>query len=388
MQIVVGHPVRGENFFKREKVVNKIYRHLDNGGSVYMNAPRRVGKTSIMYYLEDSPRENYHFIYVDTSKIESSEDFFMTLMQELIKSEGVKKLVKASKKVKSYWETFTEKFRTIEAFGVKVEFGETKQTSYYELFNETLKGLNTETFKIIFMIDEFPTTIENIVKKSNPQEAIMFLHRNRSIRQNLNRAVGFIYTGSIGLPQLVNKLKKSETVNDIVFVDVPPLTIDEAKNLVTLLLKKDSVILESGIMDYLVSKVEWLMPFYLQLMVDELLAIWSEDETPILKTTIDAAFDNIVSNRNYSKFASYVERLEEGLALDGEFEIAKQILCLIAEKQVLYRAEILDGHAESAKSQLKNILSALEYDGYIFEENNQYRFNSPVLRMWWQKKVC
>lgn len=388
MRIIVGHPVRGENFFPRNKVINKIYRQLESGASLYMNAPRRVGKTSIMFNLEDFPRENYHFIYIDASKIDNSEAFFMKLMQELLKSEGVQRFVKASEKTKSIFDAITDKFKKIEGFGFSIEFGDTKQSSYFDVFNDTLLRLNLENFRIVFMIDEFPTTIENIIKKQDEQEAIMFLHRNRSLRQIPRKAINFIYTGSIGLPQLVKKLKKSETVNDITFIDVPPLTIEEAKSLAISLLEKHKIVCESDVLDYLVSKVEWLMPFFIQFMVDELLGIWEDGAETVTYSMIDEAFLKIISSRNYSKFASYVERLEDGLALDGEFDIAKQILCLIATEQTVSKDEILKNQDENAKNRLKNILSSLEYDGYIFEENNQYRFNSPILRMWWLKQVC
>jgi len=53
----------------------------------------------------------------------------------------------------------------------------------------------------VLMVDEFPQTIENIVRNSNEQAAIQFLQSNREIRQNpaLSQHLQFIYTGSIGL---------------------------------------------------------------------------------------------------------------------------------------------------------------------------------------------
>ncbi|HEX3384687.1 MAG TPA: hypothetical protein VHS53_05850, partial [Mucilaginibacter sp.] len=75
MRNSLGNPARGDAFFERAKEVRKIYRVLSGGTSIYLSAPRRVGKTSILKYLEESPEENYHFIYVITESIDSSNDF-------------------------------------------------------------------------------------------------------------------------------------------------------------------------------------------------------------------------------------------------------------------------------------------------------------------------
>lgn len=52
---IVGQPVSGTDYFERPAITNLIYRRLDVGSSLFMEAPRRVGKTSIMYHLRDKP---------------------------------------------------------------------------------------------------------------------------------------------------------------------------------------------------------------------------------------------------------------------------------------------------------------------------------------------
>ena len=69
MKNIVGKPVSGENFFPRNAIIERIYRKLEGGDNLFMSAPRRVGKTSIMYWLKDNPRKNYAFIYLNTEAI-------------------------------------------------------------------------------------------------------------------------------------------------------------------------------------------------------------------------------------------------------------------------------------------------------------------------------
>jgi uncharacterized protein len=122
MKNIVGKPVSGDNFFPRNSVIEKIYRKLEGGDNLFMAAPRRVGKTSIMYWLKDNPRKNCVFIYVNTESINTIEDFFKKLFDELLESDAIKGLIKASEKSKSVFESITKHLKNIKIYGVEVAF--------------------------------------------------------------------------------------------------------------------------------------------------------------------------------------------------------------------------------------------------------------------------
>ena len=65
MKIRTGNPVRGENFFKRKLLIDKFWEQIETGNNILLVAPRRVGKTSLMFYLMDNPKENYYFIFLN-----------------------------------------------------------------------------------------------------------------------------------------------------------------------------------------------------------------------------------------------------------------------------------------------------------------------------------
>ena len=101
MKNIGGHTPRGKDFFPRDQIIERIYRRLDSGSHIFISAPRRAGKTSIMRYLEDFPREGYAFVYVSVEDIEDSESYFKLLSEELLESKAISKLAKASEKVSS-----------------------------------------------------------------------------------------------------------------------------------------------------------------------------------------------------------------------------------------------------------------------------------------------
>lgn len=69
MKIITGQAARGENFFKRPILTNKLWRKIDSESSIIISAPRRVGKTSLMRYIEDNPKDNYYVVNTFTSSI-------------------------------------------------------------------------------------------------------------------------------------------------------------------------------------------------------------------------------------------------------------------------------------------------------------------------------
>lgn len=82
----------------------------------------------------------------------------------------------------------------------------------------------------------------------------------------------FVYTGSIGLGNVVGKLYRNDLINDIVNIEVPPLSQKEATMLISRLvlgLKKETTafVINEGIVEYVIKKDSWLILYYLKGMV-------------------------------------------------------------------------------------------------------------------------
>jgi hypothetical protein len=71
---IVGPPVRGENCYGREAFVELVWEKLAVG-HVLLAAPRRFGKTSILYRLIDQPRPGCQFYKGETAEPADVEAF-------------------------------------------------------------------------------------------------------------------------------------------------------------------------------------------------------------------------------------------------------------------------------------------------------------------------
>ncbi|MFK7808636.1 MAG: hypothetical protein AB8F74_12600 [Saprospiraceae bacterium] len=378
MRNIVGQTPRGKDFYPRDTVINKIYRRLDAGSHIFLSAPRRAGKTSIMRFMEESPRKGYAFVYVNVEDIEETEEYFRSLSEELLDSSAVTALMKASKKTRNIFEDFADHIKKIKVWGIELETQVKEQPKYSKEFERLMSNLDTTSFTIVLLVDEFPVTVEQIEKKQDAEESRRFLHMNRSIRQRAKRGIQFLYTGSIGLPNIARKLDATATINDLNVVEVPPLSKKEATDFIRKLFRNYSLKSEKGTIPYILERLRWLMPFFIQLVVQMLIDESEITEEPISKATVDQVFEKASNHRNNIYFENYYSRLDKSLVKE-EALLAKRILSKIAEENEVP----LDTFKEENNGAA--VLEILEFDGYINSNGNCFSFNSPILQNWWIK---
>jgi len=390
MKNIVGSPARGATFLSRQGEIEKIINRLQNGNNIQIAAPRRIGKTSILFYLLDNEVNNYLYAYVDTESIDNEQDFYKKILKELLKKDWLSNSSRLQTAIQT-GKKFIKSLKSVQIVSGTIEFSET-QTDYYEELYNLLCGLEIDR-KLILLLDEFPQTIINIsqVGSDGLTKATKFLQRNRELRLDpiINQNIQFIYTGSIGLNHTVATLNASSFINDLNSIEIGQLSKREANDLIIALSKEKKLKFSEDSINYLISKIEWLIPFYIQLILQDILFANSEN-SEITQLEIDKAFDSIIEARNNNHFEHYYSRLKsqfKGLELDYVLktlsDIAKNITC---EKNYLFNLSA----QYNVQARFKNILEILSYDGYINNSvsQNEYRFNSPILRLWWVKNIC
>lgn len=385
MRIQTGNPVRGKEFFNREKLIEQAWDLIEAGNHILLAAPRRVGKTSVMYYLMDNPKDGYTITYLITQSVNNENEFFRRIVNRVLKTDYVQK----SQKVITFLEKHKPAISKVGPDGI--EFGASEEGNYQEILIRILKSSHPESQKLIVMIDEFPETLENIIKDEGETAGKHFLQSNRELRQDseISKNVQFIYTGSIGLENIVSKLNAVSTINDLSRLKIPPLKPDEAKQLVSLLLENVDFTLSDLLINFILKKIEWLIPFYIQLIIWELKNL-HRDENPdkITEDIIERALTGILEQRNH--FEHWHARLRTSIK-GNEYNFVKELLNITSENETISSNEI---HNLAVKYQLessyKDLVGPLVYDGYInnHDDFKVYRYNSPILRMWWNKNVA
>ena len=383
----VGQAVRGEDFWERVNELASIWSAIESGSHILLVAPRRVGKTSIMFNLQDEPKDGYIVVYIDTESADSENEFWQKLFNTLLEEEFVGKLKKYTKKFGLFLEeTNIDKITT-----KGVEFGDGSVVDYATAFEKLIKELDSDK-KLIIMVDEFAQTVENIIKYENEKNAQSFLRTHRALRQNenLTKKVTFVYAGSIGLESVVTKMGATKLVNDLNSIKVKPLSSDEAIAFTQVLCKSTSIEMSEDIIRLLLSKIEWLIPFYIQLLIQEISILCREEKEVVVSSEmIDKAIERALGHRHL--FDHWRSKLKDGFKKKG-YLFAKEILNIICEKDTMSSLKIRNKATkhELDEDYAREIIHSLEYDGYItkYEDGKMYRFNSPILKLWWYKNVA
>lgn len=392
MRNVIGSPARGQNFFPRKREVNKILKNIQDGANIQLAAPRRVGKTSILMYFLDNKIEGFEFVYLDTEAIYSENEFFRKILENIIKSESISKSSKIKMQLKETANSFLRKISSLKLSELDIELNDTEDLNYLDELSNLIRGLDLEK-KIIIMIDEFPYTINNIITKNegDPELAVEFLKSNRGLRHDpkFSSKVQFIYTGSIGLNTTVEQIGASATINDIMSVPVRPLNKEESCTLIKQILKSEEKTISIENIDYLLKRVEWWTPFYIKLILKEIIDLM-DDMVDIKQDLINDSFNEIIDFRNNNYFEHYYSRLKTFFR-EKEFQFVIDILNHTAIKNTIKKSDIYDIAVKNEQEQeYKKLIHTLDYDGYLHTEDlgNSFRYNSPILKMWWKKYVC
>jgi hypothetical protein len=394
MRNIVGNPARKEDFFRRDGEIDKIKSRIEHGNNLQIAAPRRVGKTSILFYLYDNDVDGHVYVYVDMERIDNEQEFFKKLLKEILKQEPIAQ----STRLKTLLEKggrFFRKIKSVKIAGQGIDFHEEgEQPDYYQELTNFLSGFELEEDrKLVLLIDEFPQTLLNILEanKGEIQPAIRFLQSNRELRLNpdINEKVRFIYTGSIGLNHTVAAINATAFVNDLNSIEVEPLNGEEAFAFIQELLANRQIRMNEATINYLLRKIDWLIPFHIQLAVHEIITVCRQNKTADNRT-VDEAFDNMVSQRNNNHFDHYYSRLRSQFKNEA-FHYADAILQSLAITGSIGAAELYDTAVKfGVHERYRQILEILVYDGYINNIGDAavYRFNSPVVQLWWQRFIC
>jgi hypothetical protein len=390
MKKALGNPARGEAFYPRNVIIEDILSVLHADTNLQMVAPRRVGKSSIMNFLLDNqPDDAFVFLLIDSEGIDNANQYFKLIYKEIWRNDKLAGLAKAAFKS---MKTATKLLEKIKKLDIKifegsgsVEFHENLDDNhdYFEELQQLLRILPLKNIKIVMMVDEFPITIENILKKNNQDTAKQFLENNRRLRQDseLGQKMLFIYTGSIGLNNTVAKLEASITIGDLYSIEIPPLTDSEATDFIMQLLIP--TVISDQNMRHLLARIQSHIPYYIQIVVEELRKLLRVNPD-LNQNLIDTAIDKAVAQMS-PVFKHWKERLNKTFD-KNELKLALTILNTIAIQNEIDYATIQNMATGLKIKDLKQILGVLQHDGYLNNPTSaeKYHFLSPILKIWWQ----
>ena len=387
MKNIVGSAVFGEDFFPRPREIRKIQYVLQNKGHPLIIAPRRIGKTSILLeLLEQAPNSPHHFIWLVVQAVESEEEYFNRLYNVLLQSDGTDTMVKMSRRTREFLGNLMGRLKSIKGPGrTQIDLRMSPKKPALEKFSNLLSNLPlSPTEKLIIMIDEFPDSVKAISEKHGKERAVNFLKVNRELRQSLSPRgkVQFIYTGSIGLNQVVSELGRHDLINDLTAVEINALKPAEGIEMIGRLLQEAPITMSHQHIETMVNRVRYLVPYFLQVWFYELVQTsFNRDILKADKNLIEAAFEAMIARDEY--FTHWRSRLGRILK-EGKYRFAMELLDGIASGGTFDGGRIFDlAMKHKVQEEYHTTLKLLTDDGYLVSELGILHFLSPVLKAWW-----
>ena len=382
MKIIIGPAAEGDFYFDRPYLDELFWKKIKESHNISIAAPRRVGKSSFMLNLLKNDNEGYFCTYIITESINEPNEFFKKVYKTLLG------LLNRSGKFKQFFEDVFKRLDIKRISLTEIEFGR-NEIDYYEEILLLCKEVNENDVRIVLLVDEFSQTVENIITDQSRETAKNFLHQCRELRQNLDvkSKISFVYTGSIGLENLVLSIDEPRSISDLGHFNIPPLSKEEAKRLITQIIDGDAIQFEDAVRDYFLETLNWLLPFFIQVMMSEMDSICREKGIQkISKEIVDDAFIKALDNRSY--FEHWLVRLRS-IFKGSDFSCAKEVLKIAAINNGVDFYELQNAIAKFNIEAAAPLINILQHDGYLVkdEENKKYRFNSPLLQAWWLKNI-
>lgn len=385
---MTGQVAFAKRYFQRVKDQNRIWRRLDRGCHLLVLAPRRVGKTSTLRYLEHNPEQNYVFHYSIVQSCSNSHEFFSTLIENLNDSVFIDRLKKLENWKDQKLNSMRHCIKGIKFSEAGIEFQNKNKVLSHNDLKSLLKTIDIKE-KLVLVIDEFPDVVEKIHKHHGHAATEQFLSMCRELMQDpeLDSKIQYIFTGSIGLDSLVNKLSLTNLINALTTVNITPMTDEESLDFLQFVADAGNVEMDVGVevRKCILNTIDWNIPYYLEQLWISLEDLCAEEEitSPTIKH-VDKAFEQLFSQNYLENFNHWAERLRR-LEPD-ERKLAHEILSYLATNPILSSMTFHNLKEDEKFNEVNSVfvIKNLIHDGYIYQNENQdYQFTSPMLKKWW-----
>jgi uncharacterized protein len=376
---ITGDAATGERYFRRNYINEEFWREIKKGNHILFVAPRRVGKTSIMKDLAENPELEYYCIYQNIQGVKSRNEFYERLFHLFLQC------LNKIKKLNSLFKRFREQY-SIEEISIEggIKIGR-KDIDYEKELKNIIPQLKDKSITTVIFLDEFAEVINTLNKRKLTEDAIDILHTLRELRSDSNfRHFKLVFAGSIGLQFVIKNMDRPTLINDLHPIETKALSPEEATLFILQLTEGATIQLGEVVQQYLQIKVKHLLPYYLQLMIEEidLLARKTENEQ-ISIAMVDEAFNKVLEkNQN---FDDWIVRLKE--YHPEHFAFINEILMLCAHKskitiQEIYNIALREKYTRG--DDYMSFITQLQNDGYLAElPKHTYRFLSPFLEQFW-----
>jgi AAA+ ATPase superfamily predicted ATPase len=364
-----GTIVKGSRFYDRKEECARIVNTLSGGNNVVLYAPRRFGKTSLVFKaIEQLEKAGFICIYFDFMTVFSPESFVRLYTKAL--SEKQSNLSKFAQ----LFSSLIKNIRPILTFGqdgtpeFSVDFTNTEvdETVISQLLEipEILAGKNKRT---IVFFDEFQevTKLKNInfeallrskIQQQQKTNYLFFGSKTHLLKEMFNDKKRAFYHSAMQMA--IGSLPQQDTI----------AFLQEKFSLSNICIDEDTS-------KYLIS-LAGDIPHYIQLLASEIWQYMVNNQKVVTNAIIDECSERVLA----LKYDYYLELYE------NRSQNQKQLLkALTYERKNIFSADYIKKYRLSAVSTLQRSVKELINKGIIDKKGDEYFFADPFFQLFVSK---
>ena len=364
-----GTIVKDSNFYDRKEECARIVSTLSGGNNVVLYAPRRFGKTSLVFKaIEQLEKAGFICIYFDFMPVFSPESFVRLFTKSLSeKQSNINKFART-------FSSLIQNIRPLVTFGsngmpeFSIDFANVKvdETVISQLLDipEILAGKNK---RVIVFFDEFQE-----VSKLNTINFEALLRSKVQQQQKTN----YLFFGSKThlLKEIFND-KKRAFYNSSMQMTIGSLPEQDTIHFLQEKFSLSNISIDIETAKYLISTASDI-PHYIQFLASEIWQKIINSQSIVTKEMVDVSAERVIELKS-----DYYQELYEQRSQNQ-----KQLLkALTYERKNIYSAEYINKHRLSAISTLQRSIKELINNGIIEKKGDEYFFADPFFRLFVMK---
>ncbi|MEM9544313.1 MAG: ATP-binding protein [Cyanobacteria bacterium P01_E01_bin.42] len=378
-----GGEIAPDEIIGRDRLIERLWRVLERQ-SLILSAERRMGKTCVIRKMAAYPPDNKLIVLRNVEDLGSPLEFVQAVLQDV--EQYLSKYKRTARKTRELLKNLAD--IELKGMGLGIKLPDIAAPHWKNLLTQTIEDLLEvrEGDRLIFFWDEMP----HMLRQMEANEAMEMLDVLRRLRQTYG-TLRMVFTGSIGLHHVIDKLRKSgytgEPTNDMYPLDVPPLLEEDGTTLATLLIQGESIsTFEIQTTAREIARMVDCVPFYIHHLIEALALQGETIDERVVNETID---DCLSSPQNRWQMEHYSDRIEFYYSSERR-KYALGLLDALAESdEGLSLDELCDRLRSDPdtedKEETRKVLNLLAKDYYIVKDKElKYRFRLDLIERYWK----
>ena len=400
IDFIVGGVARDEDFFFHKSFLEDLKDSLRTD-HVLLIAPRRTGKTSVMFKLLDNPPSDQLVIHLNVEELSTPAEFFISLLDAIHEHQPdfLKEYLAKSWDIMQKVGSKLEEVSILD-FKIKLKKSANWEKDWRDLAEQLMERLVNSNQSMLFIIDELPDML--ISMQEQPADLKAFLHCFRKMRQaSQNNHIRWLVGGSVNIRGTLEDSGFIHLINDFRVEVLPPLSDQEVSQFIETMFAQKGIAYSMDVIPAIQSMLGVPIALFLQLLTQELYRYWRRHQPDQLTAEhVEQVFNQaLLGEAAHDKLQHFHSRIRLHYS-DSAQEAAYLLLKRLSQSDSngIKEATLFQHYAqleaqktapksgEALKQAFKKLLLQLQSDFYIQPaDNGILNFSSHLLKLWWRK---